>query len=103
MTPESLVLVAIALVAVVVLYLVHNHLLTGAVAKVRAEFTKVETAVKADLPDVEADAVAAGQRFLLWLTDTSAELAAKAVADASIAKKAALKAQTAAMLLPPAN
>ena len=95
---SSLVLLAIALVVLVVLYLLHNHLLTGAVAAAKAELTKVETTVKADLPDIEADAVAAGQKFLLWATDTSQELAAKAALDATIAKKNTLAAHTATAL-----
>lgn len=99
MTLESpLVLLALGLVLLVVLYLVHNHLLTSAVAAAKAEFTKVETAVRADLPDVEADAMAALSRGMTWLTDTSSELATKAKADASIAKKNALAAQAAAAL-----
>lgn len=99
MTLDSpLVLVAITLVVLVVLYLVHSHLLTTAVAAAKAEFVKVEGVVKAELPDVEADAMAALSRGMTWLTDTTAEVTAKAKADASIVKKDLLRAQAVAAL-----
>ena len=57
----------------------------------KADITKVETAVKDDLPDLRADAMAAVTQVETWLTDTTA-------ADAMIAKGTALKAAQASML-----
>lgn len=65
---------------------------------IETEARKLGAEIKADLPDLEADAMAAGQRFLLWVTDTTSEIAAKAQADAAIARKDALAATTLAAL-----
>ena len=57
-------------------------------------FTKIETAVSADVAKVEAtvraDAVAASSKFESWVTDLSAELGMKAKAAALAAQAQAL-------------
>lgn len=89
---------ALALLVLVILYLTHKQLVTSAIAAAKVDLTKAKGVVAADLPDIEADAMAALTRGMTWLTDTTSEVAAKTKADASIAKKAALKAQAAAAL-----
>lgn len=101
MNPILLIALTIAALAVVV-FAVHRIWPTvtvkSAAAAAEAEAAKLGATIKADLPDLEADAMAAGQRFMAWITDTSEEIAAKAKADASIAKKDLLRAQAAAAL-----
>lgn len=94
MNPLYLALIVAALAAAV--FYIHRKYptLKGAEAAAKTEFATL----KADLPDLEADAMTALQKSMSWLTDTSAELAAKATADASIAKKNALRAQAVAKL-----
>lgn len=102
MTPTIAQSILIAVAVVAILFLIHRFAPTSTAAKVEdvaiADAKKVAAAVKADLPDVEADIVAAGQRFILWATDKSAELAKVAEANAAMAKKDALAAQTVAAL-----
>ncbi len=102
MTPTTPTAILAAVVVAAILFLIHRFLPTSTVAKAEdvaiADAKKVAATVKSDLPDLEADAMAAGQKFLTWLTDTSEEIAAKAKADASIAKKNALRAQAVAAL-----
>lgn len=94
MNPLYIALIVAALAAAV--FYIHRKYptLKGAEAAAKTEFATL----KADLPDLEADAMAAGQKFLLWLTDKSGELAKVAEANASMAKKDALAAQTMAAL-----
>lgn len=98
-TPQAILLAAAVLA---LLFIIHRFFPASAVAKAEdvaiADAKKAAAVVRADLPDVEADAMAALSRGMAWLTDTTAEVAAKAKADASIAKKNALKAQAAAAL-----
>lgn len=106
-TIAQAILLAVAVLAI--LFLIHRFAPTSTVAKAEdvaiADAKKVAAAVKADMPDVDADMpdvdadiVAAGQRFILWATDKSAELAKIAEANAAMAKKDALAAQTVSAL-----
>jgi len=102
MTPTIAQAILIAVAVVAVLFLIHRFAPTSAVGKAEgvaiADAKKAVATVKANLPDVEADIVAAGQRFILWATDKSTELAKIAEATAAMAKKDALAAQTVAAL-----
>lgn len=102
MTPTTPIAILVAAAVLAVLFLIHRFAPTSTAAKVEdvaiADAKKVAAAAKADLPDVEAEMVAAGQRFILWATDKSAELAKIAEANAAMAKKDALAAQTVAAL-----
>ncbi len=100
MNPLTIALIVATLAAVV--FAIHRIFpsvtVKSAETAVKTEAAKVETAIKADMPDFEAEVVAAGQRFILWATDKSAELAKIAEANAAMTKKDALAAQTVAAL-----
>ena len=102
MTPTIAQAILIAVAVLAILFLIHRFAPNSAVGKAEgvamADAKKAVAVVKADLPDVEADIVAAGQRFILWATDKSAELAKIAEATAAMAKKDALASQTVAAL-----
>ena len=101
MSPYLIIAMCVLALAAVV-FAIHRIFPSATVASVeaaaKADAIKAEAFVASKLPDIEADAMAAGQRFMAWITDTSEEIAAKAKADASIAKKDLLRAQAAAAL-----
>lgn len=113
-TIAQAILLAVAVLAI--LFLIHRFTPTSTVAKAEdvaiADAKKVEPALQALGTKIEAaaeaDAMAALAKVTTWITDTSAESAMKAeaaakvaAADASIARKGALRQHLAATLSAP--
>lgn len=96
-TIPQAILLAVAVVAV--LFLIHRFAPTSAIARAEDRVIADAKAAEPVLQTLgtsieaaaEADAMAALAKLSGWLTDISAETAAKAAADASIARKGALR------------